>query len=225
VEDHASKNFSPLSDRDTTYAPGSVIGVAPNYQAPTKASGVRNTKTLAAGSRSTVLGASKSANATRRPAASVPLDSRTSRKSARGSPAHSAAGSLASERLDAAREHIPESGYYPVILVWEKKQKKVKLDLNAEGDTFFEALQGHNRKLRKDSSLHLDREVDKVTFSTHLDVDSGETYEVDLMEKDMGSNWRSAAGWIRKMKSSLASDEDLFAIMEQDRDLDLDIDG
>jgi hypothetical protein len=146
------------------------------------------------------------------------------RKSVSESPAPSIAGPLVDDRdevsvarIEAAREHIPESGQFPVVLVCGNKAKRVELDLYADGEIFFETLQGYYRKMLRNSSLELDRKVYQVIFSNcrdHLDID-GNSFEIGLMEDQMASGWQSAVRWVRDTREK-APEDDIYAILEQE---------
>jgi hypothetical protein len=140
-----------------------------------------------------------------------------------GSTGTSAASSVISERTSSipaippeARVHISQSGHFDVHLVVGKARRMVELDSNVSGEIFFESLQAHVRKVRKNPALELVRNVDKVVFATVLmPGEDDERLEIGLAEAKMAKEWRTAVKWIEAARKRLPEDE-IYAILERD---------
>jgi hypothetical protein len=135
-----------------------------------------------------------------------------------------ATSSVISERADpipaippAARQHVPQSGHFDVHLVVGKAERMVELDSNASGEIFFESLQGHVRKVRKDAALELDRDVDQVVFAkVPMPAEDDERFEIGLTEAKMATAWRHAVRWIEGVRKGLGPEDEIYAILERD---------
>jgi hypothetical protein len=102
-------------------------------------------------------------------------------------------------------------------MVVGKVRRMVELDSNVSGEIFFESLQAHVRKVRKNPALELVRNVDKVVFAMVLRPgEDDERLEIGLAEAKMAKEWRTAVKWIEGARKRLPPEDEIYAILERD---------